>query len=139
MTTNLVRFMRQDRAWWGVASGEEITPLADDYPTTAALIERGEDDWRQARERAPSVAIEDVKILPPITTPCRIYCQGANYRQHMIESGMNPDAKLFNMFFTKSDASIGSAHEVVARPPHVKLLDYEIELALVFAGRSPPQ
>ena len=57
----------------------------------------------------------------------------------MIKSGINPDAKLFNMFFTKSDASIGSAHEVVARPPHVKLLDYEIELALVFRGRSPPQ
>ncbi|ANY83787.1 fumarylacetoacetate hydrolase (plasmid) [Microvirga ossetica] len=132
MTINLVRFMKQDRAWWGVASGEQITPLADNYPTTAALIERGEDDWRQARERKPSVSINDIQILSPITTPCRIYCQGANYRQHMIESGMNPDAKLFNMFFTKSDASIGSAYEAVARPPHVKLLDYEIELALVF-------
>ena len=81
---------------------------------------------------SPSASIEDIQILSPITTPCRIYCQGANYRQHMIESGMDPDAKLFNMFFTKSDASIGSAHEAVARPPHVKLLDYEIELALVF-------
>lgn len=132
MATNLVRFDKQGAPWWGVLSGGNITPLSDDYPTTAALIERGEDDWRQARERAPSVAIEDIKILPPITTPCRIYCQGANYRQHMIESGMDPDAKLFNMFFTKSDASIGSAHGTVARPPHVKLLDYEIELALVF-------
>ena len=50
----------------------------------------------------------------------------------MIESGLDPDAKLFNMFFTKSDASVASAREAVARPRHVALLDYEIELALVF-------
>ena len=71
-------------------------------------------------------------ILSPVTAPCRIYCQGANYRQHMIESGMDPDAKAFNMFFTKSDASIASAKGSVAPPKHVSLLDYEIELALVF-------
>ena len=50
----------------------------------------------------------------------------------MIESGMDPDAKLFNMFFTKADASICSGRDAVAPPSHVKLLDYEIELALVF-------
>ena len=50
----------------------------------------------------------------------------------MIESGMDPDAKLFNMFFTKSDASISPAIGAVHRPKHVMLLDYEIELALVF-------
>ena len=50
----------------------------------------------------------------------------------MIELGMDPDAKLFNMFFTKSDASIASARDRVKRPRHVALLDYEIELALIF-------
>ena len=67
-----------------------------------------------------------------MTAPCRIFCQGANYRQHMIESGLDPDAKTFNMFFTKSDASLSAATGVARRPPHVVLLDYEIELALVF-------
>jgi 2-keto-4-pentenoate hydratase/2-oxohepta-3-ene-1,7-dioic acid hydratase in catechol pathway len=106
--------------------------LAGDYPTTAALIERGEADWLAAKSRPASLSLEQVKILPPVTAPCRIYCQGANYRQHMIESGMDPDAKLFNMFFTKSDASLASAREAVAQPRQVALLDYEIELALVF-------
>jgi 2-keto-4-pentenoate hydratase/2-oxohepta-3-ene-1,7-dioic acid hydratase in catechol pathway len=57
----------------------------------------------------------------------------------MIESGLDPDAKAFNMFFTKSDASISPPVGAVRRPPHVKLLDYEIELALVFRRpiRSP--
>jgi len=47
--------------------------------------------------------------------------------------------KTFNMFFTKSDASVASAVGTVRRPPNVSLLDYEIELALVFRRpiRSP--
>ena len=95
------------------------------------MIERGRDDWLAARAKAACVSLDEIKILSPVTTPCRIYCQGANYRRHMIESGMDPDAKLFNMFFTKSDASVASAHGRVTRPSHVVLLDYEIELALI--------
>ena len=132
MATNLVRFEAGDGPSWGVVTGAEIAPLTGEYPTTAALIEQGEADWRAARSRSARIAMASVKILAPVTTPCRLYCQGANYRQHMVESGMDPDAKLFNMFFTKADASVCSGREKVTRPAHVKLLDYEIELALVF-------
>jgi 2-keto-4-pentenoate hydratase/2-oxohepta-3-ene-1,7-dioic acid hydratase in catechol pathway len=132
VATNLVRFEAGNGPRWGVVTGAEIAPLSDDYPTTAALIEQGEADWRAACSRGARIAIASVKILAPVTTPCRLYCQGANYRQHMVESGMDPDAKLFNMFFTKADASVCSGDEKVTRPAHVKLLDYEIELALVF-------
>ncbi len=132
MATNLVRYELDGAPNWGVASASGIAPLDRAYPTTAALIEHGEADWRRASERAPSVSFNSAQVLSPVTTPCRIYCQGANYRQHMIESGMDPDAKAFNMFFTKSDASVASAKGTVAPPKHVSLLDYEVELALVF-------
>ena len=132
MATNLVRFDLGGTPRWGVVSGSGVSPLAGDYPTTAALIEHGKADWRAAQKQAASLSLDSIIILSPVTTPARIYCQGANYRQHMIESGMDPDAKLFNMFFTKSDASIASAHDRVKRPKHVALLDYEIELALIF-------
>ena len=132
MATNIAHYETEGTAYWGVVSAEGISPLDGVYPTTAALIEQGEADWRAALGKAASVPIDSVKILSPVTAPCRVYCQGANYRQHMIESGMDPDAKLFNMFFTKSDASISPAIGAVHRPKHVMLLDYEIELALVF-------
>ena len=45
---------------------------------------------------------------------------------------MNPDEKVFNMFFEKADCSVSPPHGSVTRPAHVALLDYEIELALVF-------
>ena len=132
MATNLVRYELDGATQWGVALASGIAPLDSAYPTTAALIENGEADWRRASARAPSVSFNSAQILSPVTTPCRIYCQGANYRQHMIESGMDPDAKAFNMFFTKSDASVASAKGTVTPPKHVSLLDYEIELALIF-------
>ena len=130
MAVNLVRYGSDLGPRWGVVRGTEVVPLADEYPTTATLVERGEEDWRNARGTA--VALAELRLLSPVTTPCRIFCQGANYRQHMIESGLDPDAKTFNMFFTKSDASVAPAVGTLDRPAHVLLLDYEIELALVF-------
>jgi 2,4-didehydro-3-deoxy-L-rhamnonate hydrolase len=64
----------------------------------------------------------------------RVVCQGANYRSHMIESGMDPD-RAFNMLFTKSTASLTGPHDDVVRPVHVRLLDYEAELGIVL-GKS---
>jgi len=130
MAVNLVRFAAAAGHRWGVVRDGEVVPLAGDYATTAALIERGESDWRNAN--AESIALNGLDLVSPVTTPCRIFCQGANYRRHMVESGLDPDAKTFNMFFTKSDASVAPAIGTVQRPAHVALLDYEIELALVF-------
>jgi 2-keto-4-pentenoate hydratase/2-oxohepta-3-ene-1,7-dioic acid hydratase in catechol pathway len=132
MAIHLVRYAHDGRTRWGVVRGGGIIPLAGDYPTTAALIESGEADWRAAATRAPSVGLATVTRLSPVTAPARVICQGANYRQHMIESGLDPDAKRFNMFFEKSDASINAPTGAIVRPAHVRLLDYEVELALVF-------
>lgn len=132
MPTNLIRYVREGAARWGVLQGTRIAPLDGDYPRTADLITAGEHDLRAAADRAPSVSLKEVTLASPVTAPARIICQGANYRQHMRESGLDPDAKRFNMFFTKSDAAIQGPVGAIVRPERVKLLDYEIELALVF-------
>ncbi len=137
MATNLARFVSAAGPRWGIVRGTAVVPLSGDYLTTSALIERCASGWPAAQ--AEPIALNDIELLSPVTTPCRIFCQGANYRQHMIESGLDPDAKTFNMFFTKSDASVAPPVGTVQRPAHVALLDYEIELALVFrrAIQSP--
>jgi 2-keto-4-pentenoate hydratase/2-oxohepta-3-ene-1,7-dioic acid hydratase in catechol pathway len=137
MAINLVRYELGGAIGWGVAKSGGIVPLVRNYATTRDLIETGESDWRQASAQTPSVAFDAVTLLSPVTSPARVICQGANYRQHMIESGMDPDAKAFNMFFEKSDCSISPPIGQVRRPAHVALLDYEIELALVF--KTPVQ
>jgi 2-keto-4-pentenoate hydratase/2-oxohepta-3-ene-1,7-dioic acid hydratase in catechol pathway len=132
MATHLVRYLHAGSTQWGVVLGASIVPLDGEYPTTASLIATGEADWRAAVSRAPALELTAVTLLSPVTAPARVICQGANYRQHMIESGMDPDAKRFNMFFEKSDASINAPVGTIVRPAHVRLLDYEVELALVF-------
>ncbi|HMY18562.1 MAG TPA: fumarylacetoacetate hydrolase family protein [Polyangium sp.] len=49
----------------------------------------------------------------------------------MIESGINPDIKAYNMIFTKASSCIVPADHDVILPRHVRFLDYEIELGLV--------
>ena len=87
----------------------------------------------------PARATDELRLLSPVTKPCRVLCQGANYRQHMIESGANPDAKTYNMFFNKSSASVSGPSDAVVKPAHVRLLDYEVELALVLAASNTEQ
>ena len=132
MATNLMRYRSAGAIRWGVATAAGIAPLAGEYATTADLIARGESDWRSAAKARPTLRGDDVELLSPVTAPCRLLCQGANYRQHMLESGLDPDQKIFNMFFEKADCSVSAPRGSVTRPAHVALLDYEIELALVF-------
>jgi len=131
MVTHLARYRHHDTVRWGVVTGDAVSPLNGSYATTADLIADGEADWRNAASTTPRVGLDEIELLSPVTTPCRVVCQGANYRQHAIESGMNPDQRSFNLFFDKTDASVTGPHATVVRPAHVQLLDYEIELALV--------
>lgn len=134
MVTHLSRYRVGDDLSWGVVQAGRLTPLTDRYDTAAELIADGEEDWRAAALRAPTVDIDEVELLSPVTTPCRVLCQGANYRQHAIESGMDPDKRAFNLFFDKTDAAITDPNAAVIRPAHVQLLDFEIELALVIGA-----
>lgn len=131
---HLVRYETGTDAHWGVVRDQRVMPLEGRYATTCELIENGAQDFEHAAKRtdAASRALAELSLLSPVTAPCRVICQGLNYREHMIESGLDADVRTFNLFFEKSDASITGPHASVQRPAHVRLLDYEIELALVF-------
>ena len=136
MALHLVRFQHQDQPRWGLLEGTRITPLDLPCTTTAALIEQGHEAIRAAAGDGAELALEDTALLSPITNEAKVLCQGANYRQHMIDSGMNPDDKSFNMFFTKSSGSITGPGGEIVKPAHVQLLDYEVELTLVLGKQT---
>lgn len=128
---------------WGVLLDNRIYPLAEEYASTSEILSQGREKAYALQERvnqsdtelaSSSISVRDVELLSPVTTPCRVLCQGANYRQHMIDSGMDPDSKSFNMFFNKSSASVCQANSDIVRPRHVQLLDYEVELGLVIGA-----
>ncbi|MFI5297620.1 MAG: fumarylacetoacetate hydrolase family protein [Polyangiales bacterium] len=130
MPVYLVRYQHLEHVQWGVLRDRRITPIPGDFATTGELLGSA-----MSRELATldgaSIFVGDVALLSPVTRNQRFVCQGANYRQHMIESGMDPDAKTFNMIFTKAPSCIVPASSDVIRPRGVHLLDYEIELGLV--------
>ncbi len=134
MALNLVRFKHQEQIFWGVLENHRILQLsnaANELNTTDQLISLGIDYLKTLANPELSFAFEEIELLSPITENSKIICQGANYRQHMLDSGINPDEKKFNMFFTKSNKSIHSPNGFIEKPKHVQLLDYEIELCLI--------
>lgn len=133
MALSIVRFKNENAdIQWGVLSNGKVAVLSTAFATTAELIQQGYATIAEMASAAKQlVPLEKLSLLSPITSPSQVLCQGANFRQHMIDSGMDPDAKAFNMFFTKSVASITGPQGEIIKPKHVQLLDYEIELTLV--------
>lgn len=130
MPLNIARVHHNEKTRWAKQIGNELDLLDIDAPTTADLIRHF--DVNQLRGmQGERVDWTDVTLLSPITRNQQFVCQGANYRQHMLESGVNPDDKTFNMIFTKATSCICAANSAVVRPSNVHLLDYEVELGLV--------
>jgi 2-keto-4-pentenoate hydratase/2-oxohepta-3-ene-1,7-dioic acid hydratase in catechol pathway len=85
---------------------------------------------------ADTVAVDSLKLVSPVTRPCRVVAQMTNFESHVRDAGMDP-ASVPLTFFRKASASINGPFDDIVKPPHVKLLDYEVEIGLVI-GRPIP-
>lgn len=137
MALTLVHYIDGKSPDWGVVFDRRIAPLAAGALTTGELIDRHWDAIWAQKPHSASIALDSVKLLSPVTRNQQFICQGINYDSHVRESGMNPAAIPFNTIFTKAASSIVAADAPVARPAHVKLLDYEVELGLVLRRAIP--
>ena len=130
MPIRIARFEHQARPQWGVVLDDDVVLIPGDFPTTESFITANPVS-ALADHQGERIPLSEVTLLSPITRNQQFVCQGANYRQHMIESGIDPDAKHFNMIFTKAPSCIVAADSPVIIPNGVRFLDYEIELGLV--------
>lgn len=130
MSVNVARFEHKGKEKWGVVTNDGIIALKGNFPTTRDFIENT-DIAELKTAKGPKISLDAVKLLSPVTRNQQFVCQGANYRQHMIESGVDPDVKKYNMIFTKAASCIVAADSPVIIPKHVQFLDYEVELGLV--------
>jgi 2,4-didehydro-3-deoxy-L-rhamnonate hydrolase len=130
MPINVVRFEFEGRPRWGVLRKDQVTPLDAPAESTGSFV-RSADVAQLSAVQGPTLNLRELRLLSPVTRTQQFLCQGANYRQHMIESGLDPDQKRYNMIFTKASSCIVPADHDLIVPPVVKLLDYEIELGLV--------
>ncbi|QEL55643.1 fumarylacetoacetate hydrolase family protein [Chromobacterium paludis] len=136
MALTIVRFKQADgEPGWGVLYGDRVARLSGDYASTGDLIEHGLAEASALTPARADLQLETLELLAPVTANQQFLCQGLNYRCHVRESGMDPDKIPFNTLFTKAPSCIMAARGDIARPGHVRLLDYEVELGVVLRRR----
>lgn len=131
MTTSI---LRTTDGWW-VQTPTGAAPITTSASSTAELL-ADRAAIAAAGAGGGTVAVEDLRLLSPVTAPCRVIAQMTNFESHVRDSGMDPKTVPLT-FFRKSSASISGPFDDIVRPAHVNLLDYEVEIGLVI-GRDVP-
>jgi 2-keto-4-pentenoate hydratase/2-oxohepta-3-ene-1,7-dioic acid hydratase in catechol pathway len=131
MTTSI---LRTAEGWW-VQTADIAARIATSAATTGELLAH-----RTAIDAAPrnahTVPIDSLRLVSPVTAPCRVVAQMTNFASHVKGAGMDPKTIPLT-FFRKTSGSINGPFDTIIKPPHVKLLDYEVEIGLVI-GRNIP-
>lgn len=129
-----VSVLRTTDGWW-VQTATGAAKIATTATSTADLLaDRAAIDAAAAGGGA--VPVDELTLLSPVTAPCRVVAQMTNFESHVTDAGMDPKTVPLT-FFRKSSASITGPRGEIVRPPHVRLLDYEVEIGLV-VGRAIP-
>lgn len=125
---------RTSDAWW--AGTPESAARIETTATTTAHLLGDRTAVEAAAASRDTVAVAELGLLSPITAPCRLVAQMTNFASHVEDTGGDPK-KVPLTFFRKSSASITGPVGDIVKPPHVRLLDYEVEIGLVI-GRDIP-
>lgn len=132
MAINIVRFNDGGTPRWGLVVGDRVQTLELDASSTAQLMDGGIEIARAAAANpAPDRELAGLDLLCPVTADRQLICQGLNYASHLREIGIPSGRLPFNTFFRKASSCMAPADTDVVRPPHVRLLDYEVEIGLV--------
>src|ERR1700739_1141853 len=124
-------------AWW-LKTPNGAVKIDTTATTTAALLaDRAAFEAAiGAAASADTVAVDSLKLISPVTRPCRVVAQMTNFESHVRDAGMDP-ASVPLTFFRKASASINGPFDDIVKPPHVKLLDYEVEIGIVIGHAIP--
>jgi len=89
--------------------------------------------WQEQNiDRAPRVD-PSIRLGSPVCRPSKIICIGANFREHVIESGMQIPAE--PIIFFKSTTSLVGPNDDLLIPRNAFKVDWEVELAIII-GRE---
>ena len=98
----------------------DVLQLLSEVPTRlGALVDGGVD----------AIPLESIRLGPPVPHPGAIIAVGANYIGHLQEQNAQPPKQ--PMLFAKPVSSVAGPYDAIQRPPETRMLDYEIELAVV--------
>jgi 2-keto-4-pentenoate hydratase/2-oxohepta-3-ene-1,7-dioic acid hydratase in catechol pathway len=129
-----VSILRTADAWWVQTPSGAARIRTNAASTAEVLADRAAID--AATRSTETVPVQNLTLLSPVTTPCRLVAQATNYASHVRDVGRDP-AKTPLTFFRKASGSVTGPFDDIVKPPHVQLLDYEVEIGLLI-GRELP-
>jgi len=127
-----ISVLRTTDSWW-VKTPTGATKVVTTATSTGELLED-----RIAVDAAlhggESASLDQLQLVSPVTSPCRVVAQMTNYASHVKDAGMDPKTIPLT-FFRKASGSISGPFDEIVKPQHVRFLDYEVEIGLVI-GRE---
>src|SRR3984957_6389712 len=129
-----VSILRTADAWWVQTPTGAARVTSEATTTRELLADRAAIE--AAAHSSDTVPVDSLHLGSPITVPCRVVAQLANYASHAKDAGRNPATDPL-AFFRKASGSISGPSDDIVKPEHVRLLDYEVEIGLVI-GRDVP-
>lgn len=127
-----VNVLRTADGWFAVR-GRTALRVETSAATTAELLADSAAVSVAARGTGAGVPVAELLPLSPVTAPCRVVAQMANFVSHAKDAGLDPKGIPLT-FFRKSSGSISGPADDIVRPAHVRLLDYEVEIGLVIGA-----
>jgi len=128
----IVSFIVDDRESFGILSANGLYDLGQDFngDVRAILTARGRTAAAEiVAARSPTLALENVTLLPPVPRAGRIICVGLNYKAHIAETGRETPS--YPIFFPRYVDSLVGAGAPMIRPRASAQFDFEGELAFV--------
>jgi 2,4-diketo-3-deoxy-L-fuconate hydrolase len=147
-----------------LSGADSVLSLLENWDNNLTALERAAELLRDGRptkgpEQAAFVAVDQLKLHPPVKLPRQIFCSGANYRKHVIDlivDHAGPDTKGMTTeerrdyatkmmderaargapyFFSKAPSAVTGPCDPIILPRNSQQPDWELELAVVI-GRA---
>lgn len=131
----LISYHHKQQDSYGAVLGERVVDLravfGDRAPDLKSFI--AADLFEEARAAVAAakstLALGELRLLPVIPNPGKIFCIGLNYGEHIRETGKEVTEKPV-IFLRVADSQLAHGEDIV-RPRVSERLDYEGEIAIV--------
>ena len=131
----LLSFEHAGQTRFGVVQGDGVIDLVKAmggrYPSLRALLAaQALAEVRGAiAGRSPDIALSEIRFLPVITDPGKIWCCGLNYVEHVRETQREVTEQP-TFFMRVADSQVGH-NQPMMRPAESVQLDFEAEIAVI--------
>ena len=115
-----------------------LLQMMQHWPYWRATLSRLVEYWFNSSEQARQQSLlkaEDIHWLPPLMYPNKLICLGANYNDHNTEMDNTQPPKFPYCFLKPPTTTLVGSGETVLLPEYAKLIDWEVELAVVIGQR----